>query len=226
MDFDKFFQQYEELVKQVELAFEKIKAEYDTCVKCKVGCSDCCHALFDLTLIEALYIKSKFDTAFEDQAREILLEKANRADRDIHKIKRKAHKEHAEGRSEQEILEEMSEKRVRCPLLNEQEQCDMYDHRPITCRIYGIPTQIGDKAHCCRLSGFEPGKSYPTVKIDQIHQRLYQISFSLAQEIRSRYPQLAELLVPVSMALLTDYTEEYLGVRTDPPAEASGVAES
>jgi hypothetical protein len=43
---------------------------------------------------------------------------------------------------------------------------------------------------------------------------LYDISSELAQEIQSRYPKLAELLVPISMALLTDYTEEYLGVKS------------
>lgn len=219
MNFTKFFQQYEELVRQVEQAFEKVKNEHKECVKCKVGCADCCNALFDLTLIEALYIKEKFDTAYDGEKKEALLERANVADRLIHKLKRKAYKEYEGGRTEKAILEEMSEKRVRCPLLNDEEQCDLYAFRPITCRLYGIPTQIGDEAHCCLLSGFKPGQPYPTVKVDQIHKRLYQISADLAREIRSRYPQLAEMLVPLSMALLTDYTEEYLGIRSDSSSE-------
>jgi hypothetical protein len=64
------------------------------------------------------------------------------------------------------------------------------------------------------LSGFKEGESYPTVKLNAIHQRLYDISSELAQEIQSRYPKLAEMLVPLSMALLTDYTEEYLGMKS------------
>ena len=220
MDFSKFFQQYEDLVGQVELAFDKVKHEYNDCVKCKVGCADCCHALFDLTLIEALYIRSKFDDSFEEAAQQIILARANAADREIYKLKRKAFKEHQGGKSDDEILEELAQKRVRCPLLNTGDQCDMYTARPITCRLYGIPTQIGEKAHCCHLSGFQPQQPYPTVKLDQIQQRLFQISFNLAHEIRSRYPSLGDMLVPLSMALLTDYSEAYLGVNTDQPSES------
>ena len=108
-----------------------------------------------------------------------------------------------------------SSERVRCPLLNDDNQCDLYDVRPITCRLYGIPTEIGGKAHTCGLSAFEEGKPYPTVKLDEIHKRLYEISFALAHDIKSRFPNLAEMLVPLSMALLTDYSKEYLGVREE-----------
>ena len=66
MNFEPFFKQYEALVEQVESAFENVKSQYPDCVQCKVGCSDCCHALFDLTLIEALYIKHQFDLKFAD----------------------------------------------------------------------------------------------------------------------------------------------------------------
>jgi Fe-S-cluster containining protein len=225
MNFDKFFQQYEDVVQQVENTFEKVKNEYNDCVNCKVGCADCCHALFDLTLIEALYVKAKFDATYQGEEKEALLERANRADRAIHKLKRKAYKEYESGRSEREILEEMSEKRERCPLLNDDQRCDLYAYRPITCRLYGVPSQVGEKAHCCPLSGFEPGRSYPSVKIDQIQKRLYQISAELAREIRSRYPELAQMLVPLSMALLTDYTEDYLGVRQEPSPDENQTSE-
>ena len=86
--------------------------------------------------------------------------------------------------------------------------------------MYGVPTVIGDQAHTCGLSGFKEGESYPTAKLDAIHRRLYEISSDLAQEIKSRYPKLAEMLVPLSMALLTDYTKEYLGVQSSDAEEA------
>ncbi len=215
MNFDRYFEQYEALVKQADAVFDKLKAEYGECVKCKLGCSDCCYALFDLTLVEALYIKSKVDKMFEGADLEAILDRANRADRQIFKLKRQAFKDHEAGKPEDEVLKEMAEQRVRCPALGNEDRCDIYDVRPITCRIYGVPTVIGGKAHTCGLSGFEQGESYPTVKLDAIYQRLYEISFALTQEIKSKYPKLSELLVPLSMALLTDYTEEYLGIATE-----------
>lgn len=213
MTFEPYFKHYEMVVSQVESAFEKVKTEYSQCVTCKIGCDDCCHALFDLSLIEAMYIKSKFDERFKGDDRSLLIEKANEADRKIYRLKRAAFKEHESGKPEAEILRDIAHHRVRCPLLNDDRQCEMYDSRPITCRLYGIPTEIGGQGHTCGLSGFEEGTAYPTVKLETIQQRLYDISFALAKDIKSRYPNMAEMLVPLSMALLTDYSMEYLGVR-------------
>ena len=213
MNFDPYFKAYEDLVAQVEAAFNRVKSEHETAVKCKVGCSDCCYAIFDLSLIEAIYINTKFKQAYDDQKRNELLEKANKADREIMKLKRDAHKQLKDGKNESLILHEMAEKRVRCPMLNDDDRCDLYESRPITCRLYGIPLEIGGQSRSCRLSAFESGKAYPTIKMDQIHKQLYNISFALSQGIQSKYSQLAEMLVPLSMALLTDYTEDYLGVK-------------
>ncbi len=215
MDFKPFFEQYEQLVAQVDAAFERVKGDYGQCVHCKLGCADCCHALFDLTLVEALYIKDRFNGMdFGVERRNELIEKANEADRRVCKLKRQAFKEHEAGKPEEAVLEEMALQRVRCPCLGSEDRCVIYDARPITCRVYGVPTVIGGKAHTCGISGFKEGEAYPTIKMDSIYQRLYDISHALAQSLESRYPQLAEMLVPLSMALLTDYNEAYLGVRT------------
>ena len=63
MDFDfrPYFKKYEELVAKSDDAFERVRAAHAECVKCEEKCADCCYALFDLTLIEALYINYKFN---------------------------------------------------------------------------------------------------------------------------------------------------------------------
>ena len=225
MDFEPYFEKYQSLVDQVEAVFKQVQTEYGECVACKVGCSDCCHALFDLTLIEAMFIKHQFDKVIPKEERQKIIERANVADRKVYKLKREASKAHQEGKPENEILEGLAHQRIRCPLLDDEEKCEMYESRPITCRLYGIPTVIGGKAHTCGLSKFEEGKQYPTVKLDNIQRRLYEISFELAQEIKSRYPKLAEVLVPLSMALLTDYNEEYLGTSQDDKQETDNKGE-
>jgi Fe-S-cluster containining protein len=214
MNFEPYFEKYRNLVEQIDAAFDKIESAYTDCVSCKVGCADCCYALFDLSLVEALYIKDKFEARGTDDVRAKIIERANAADRKIYRLKRQAHKDQQSGKQEKEIFDWMSAQRVRCPLLNDQDQCELYESRPITCRLYGVPTVIGEQAHTCGLSGFKEGVSYPTVKLNAIQQRLYDISSELASEIQSRYPKLAEMLVPLSMALLTDYTEEYLGMKS------------
>lgn len=212
MDFKVAFKKYETLVKASDKIFEQMKTDYPDCVKCTEGCSDCCHALFDIGLIEAIYINQKFREKYQGVPLEKFLEKVNKIDRQIYKLKRKANKEQKDGKEEEQILSEMAEVRVRCPLLNDSDRCDLYEFRPITCRVYGIPTAIGGHGHTCGLSGFEKGKNYPTVNMDVFHKALLNISQELVLSIGSKYYGLPEMLVPLSMALLTIYDEEYLGV--------------
>ena len=212
MKYDKYFEKYKMIVESVDKVFEQLKEKYPDCVKCKMECDDCCHALFDIGLIEALYINKKFQEKYSGTELENLLEKANKADREVFKLKKAAYKDFKEGKEEARILEEMAEKRVRCPMLNDSSQCDIYEFRPITCRIYGVPTAIGGKGHTCGLSGFEEGENYPTVNLDVLHEKLHEISQELVIAIKSKYSGLGKLLVPLSMALLNEYDEEYMGV--------------
>ena len=212
IDFTPFFKQYEEVLAMADKVFERVKSEHPECVKCKTKCSDCCNALFDLYLIEALYINDNFNKKFKGSERERLIEKSNIADRTIYKLKRKAYKDLESGKDENEILSKMAEERVRCPLLNDDDMCDLYEYRPITCRLYGIPISIGGASHTCGLSAFAEGKQYPTVNLEKIQNKLYEISVELVREIKSKHIKLADVIVPLSMALLTIYDDEYLGI--------------
>jgi len=200
-------------VGKVESVFQKMKEAFPKEVCCKEGCSDCCHALFDLTLIEAIYINHYFNQTFTGQKKEALLELANKADRQVYKIKKKAYKLCQEGgKDEAAVIEEISQIRIRCPLLGESQLCELYDYRPIACRIYGIPQAVNGKGRTCGFSGFEPGKNYPTFNRDIIHEMLLAISDEFVRAIDSRHKKMGDLLVPLSMALITDYDETYLGL--------------
>jgi Fe-S-cluster containining protein len=221
-DFTPYFKRYEALRQLADQTFDKVSREYPQNVKCKSGCADCCHALFDLTLIEALYINHKFNEKYQGPEREALLEKANRLDRRMTKIKRRAGQDLQAGKPEQEILAELASVRVPCPLLNDEDLCELYEFRPITCRFYGIPTAIGGAGRTCGLSGFEPGRSYPTVNLDRVHQQLQQITSELVRDMGSKYIKLSDLLIPLSMAMLTLFDAEYLGVDYKDVAKPQG----
>ncbi len=212
INFTPFFKKYEEVLAMADGAFERVKKEYSESVKCKTGCSACCYALFDLALIEALYINYHFKKAFKGKEKNELIDKSNVADREVHRIKKKASEDLKTGKKEDEILTEIAMAHIRCPLLNEEDKCSFYEYRPITCRLYGIPQSIGGVGHTCGKSGFVEGKQYPTVKLDIIQNKLYEISSEFVKEIKSGYTKLGDMLVPLSMAILTDYSEEYLGI--------------
>ncbi|MCM0755260.1 YkgJ family cysteine cluster protein [Desulfovibrio aminophilus] len=218
LDFTEFFKKYEAIIGEADKVFETVKAQSGDRVRCKEGCSDCCHALFDLTLIEALYVNHHFNASYSGLERSRILERADEADRAVHKFKRDMFKAAQAGTSTADILREAAKSKVRCPLLNDDDLCVLYDRRPVTCRIYGVPTAIGGEAHTCGRSGFEPGGKYPTVFLDKLQDRLYLLSHEMATAIGSRYRELGTVLVPLSMALLNSYDEEYLGL-TAPSAE-------
>jgi Fe-S-cluster containining protein len=219
VDLTSYFGKYEALVAQADGVFDRVKNAHADCVKCEEKCADCCFALFDLTLIEALYIHHKFNEKYQGSEKAEILEKSNRADRRIYKIKREAYKDLQAGKNEGEILAAMALERVRCPLLNEKELCDLYEYRPITCRFYGVPTAIGGAGHTCGKSGFKQGEKYPTVNLDAVHSRLQQISAELLRDIQSKNIKLADLLVPLSSAVILDFDDVFLGIAEEPVEE-------
>ena len=155
------------------------------------------------------------------ELREALLERSNRADRKIHMIKKKAFDDKKSGKNDVEILMNLAGERVRCALLNDDDMCDLYKYRPITCRLYGIPTSVEGISHTCGLSEFAAGQKYPTGNLDIIQKKLFEISAEFVGQIKTKYIKMAEMLIPVSMAILTDYDEDYLGIKNQDESETS-----
>ena len=83
---DELFSKYEGLVKQIDGVFEEVRKKYPACVKCKLECADCCHALFDLSLIEAMYINRKFIEKVLEQRKAQIIEDANTVDRKLYQL--------------------------------------------------------------------------------------------------------------------------------------------
>jgi Fe-S-cluster containining protein len=213
LNFTETFKKYETLVAEVEKGLEQIKTAFPEEVHCNRQCCDCCFAVFDLSLIEAVFINYRFYRQVEQKDQEEILERANTADRQGYRLKRKLHKLMArEGQGEEAVLGLLAQERIQCPLLNESRLCDLYEFRPITCRVYGVPTAFRGKGHTCGLSGFQEGKAYPTINLDSINRRLLDLSNEMLQEIGLNNSPLEQRLVPLSTALLTDYDEEYFGL--------------
>lgn len=213
LDLKEHFVKYEALVHMVDGVFERVKKEYPKEVFCRKKCSDCCYAIFDLTLIEALYLNDKFLKKFSGIEKNSLIEIADKTDRVLVKMKRNAYREVKNGAEQLEIVAKMSQERIRCPLLGKDDLCVMYEHRPITCRVYGIPTSTAGSSHICGRTNFKQGEPYPTLNMDKIYSQLQLLSVQLIKDINSEQIKMHEMLIPVSMAMITQFNEEYLGVK-------------
>lgn len=211
-DLTSIFTSYEHIAKEADALFSHINSLHPHCAKCKPGCSDCCHALFDLSLVEAMYINQAFKKAFpHGLKRSKILENASEIDRKLTRAKREMFEAEKNGESIGQIMNRASTLRAPCPLLDENDQCLLYEARPITCRLYGAPLAIGDESHVCGFSGYVQGQNYPAVQLSKIQKRLEDLSRQIARESGSRF-DLHEVYVPLSMALLTKYDAAYLGI--------------
>ncbi|GFK94023.1 hypothetical protein NNJEOMEG_01861 [Fundidesulfovibrio magnetotacticus] len=212
-DFSDIFERYEALCAEVDAVFQKVKAACPEQVRCEVSCSDCCHAPFDVTLVEALYLNKRFNELFpKGDERYRITVAANRSDREHYRLKHKAWKAHGAGVPDERIVESFAAERIRCALLSQDERCEFYDVRPVTCRLYGAPLNVGGKLRVCGKSGFQPGGKYPAVNIARIQERLFELSREIVERVGGRFDYLQDMLVPVSMAVLTDYNDEFFGL--------------
>ena len=215
------FTAYEALVAEADAVFARVGEMHPDCVTCKPGCSDCCHAMFDLSLVEAMYLNARFIEKYDfGPERSRILENAGSVDRKLTRMKRDYFRELRDAKASEEatahIMEEAARARMRCPLLDAEDKCALYEHRPITCRLYGVPTAIGGKAHVCGKTNFAAGVSYPTVHLEKIQERLDRSQHGDSGPGQSRFKELHTVFVPVSMALLTNYDEAYLGIGPAP----------
>jgi Fe-S-cluster containining protein len=171
-----------ELRARCDAAFKKVAQEHPQAVACTTGCDDCCHALFDLAPVESLALAVAFQKLPRQERREAL-RRAEKAARIYDEAARQVLNAPAEER-----LKLLSQARVPCPLLNKG-RCILYEERPATCRLYGIPVAIQGRARTCHRARFQEGQTYPTVDLQQVNQQLDQLSavaVSLVPTLTSR----------------------------------------
>ncbi len=199
MKIEDLFQTYEFLVDKADGAFREIQGSHGSCVRCQPHCADCCHAVFGLFLIEAGYLKRQFDGISPGQKKAVLL-RVHESERGLRRLESKM-RAHAEDPTMQAYI--LATERVRCPLLKQDNQCILYDYRPITCRVYGIPTRIHGKARVCARAGFEKGGSYPTFDLDSVYRDLFALSKDLLDGAANDHPEKGSLLISVPKAITT-----------------------
>ncbi len=199
MSLAQLFRSYELLAERAGTAFDRMQASHAERVRCARGCADCCHAVFGLFLIEAAYLKEHFGKLPVPIQREALL-RCREMDRCLTRLEVKL-KLHEDDPGMQDVM--LARERIACPLLDEQRDCVLYPHRPVTCRAYGIPTRVRGKGRVCGQSGFEGGQTYPVFDLDGAHRELHVLSKELLSLWPGSDPERASLLVSVSKALST-----------------------
>ncbi len=200
---DRLFEKYAALVLRADTAFGNVLRDHAGQVRCKAGCSDCCHAVFGLFPIEAAFLKERF-ARLPRKERRAALQRAVKSDRDLLKLQERM--KAIPGASQTDV-QSLATERLRCPLLNEDQACILYPQRPITCRVYGIPTLIQGQVRSCGKSGFEKGGSYPAFNLDAAYAELHRLSRDLLVQMGVRDLNKASLLYAVSRIITGPFRE-------------------
>ncbi len=164
----------ERLRAQADASFARVAREHPRAVACRPGCDDCCHALFDLAPVESLALAAAFGR-LPRRLRRRVERRCRQAARDYDQVVAQALALGGEER-----LQLLARARVACPLLLEG-RCVLYEQRPITCRLYGIPVAVAGQGRTCGRARFQTGQSYPTADLDQVQARLELLSRALVR---------------------------------------------
>jgi len=150
-------ERYGELLREVDKWFSVCRERYRDHIACGEGCSSCCRGLFDITLLDALYLRSGFDSLPDDvqcslrqKATERLASLTTCNPAFVHPwILNHIPEEEWEA-----LMPEDDE--TPCLFLAEEGSCLLYEQRPMTCRLNGIPLfDVSGEAimeECCTLN--------------------------------------------------------------------------
>jgi Fe-S-cluster containining protein len=131
---------YAELLSSVDQWFNSCVSYARSEIVCKSGCSECCRALFDITLLDAFYLKSGFNR-LDPKIKAAVLVKARERLVSLQRLWpdfEAPYMLNYRPEKEWEILMPDDDE-TPCPLLGEDGTCLVFDFRPMTCRLHGLP---------------------------------------------------------------------------------------
>ena len=131
---------YGALLLEVDNWFQRCLEQHPDLIACRNGCSECCRGLFDITLLDALYLRRGFDALPEPLKTGLVQASFRRLEQLTNE--NPAFEEpwllNSIPESDWDALMP-EEDETPCLLLSKTGGCLVYEHRPMTCRLNGIP---------------------------------------------------------------------------------------
>ena len=128
------------LLEEVDEWFAHVSGLAGVGVSCSRGCSACCRGLFDITLLDACYLKKGFEK-LDAFARKAALERAGERLHSLQSVWPEFTRPFILNVRPEDEWEGLmpEEDETPCVLLGPDGNCLVYDYRPMTCRLNGLP---------------------------------------------------------------------------------------
>ncbi len=179
VDLGNYFSEYKALVMKVDQDMETYFKDKGQPERCGAELSNCCYEYFELGFFESIYLNNRVNIRLSSHERKELI---NRAVSVSYAIKRLKSKQNG-------IIGDPFKKcGLICPL-NKNEQCLLFDYRPIRCRLYAIPKKAVDRSF--------------------VDSTLSSISKSVFLALSGQLPLEEELRFPISDVLSGRFVADY-----------------
>ncbi len=207
---DGLLERYRRLLERVDLWFERSQALAGNQVRCGAGCSQCCRGLFDITLLDGYLLQAGFQQ-LPAGSRARVLSQARMRLAQLRQQWPDFDSPYLLNHMPDEQWTEMPEEdETPCPLLGEDGRCLVYQWRPMTCRLHGLPNidrsgeVFSDQWCSLNFNGVDP------LEIEGLRwefRAVFEAEIALFQEFTSRLVgrPLAELDTFIPTALLIDF---------------------
>lgn len=187
---------YRSILEAVDSWYRQVQSTHPAEVPCTKGCRDCCIGLFDVSLADRDLLREGLAQADPETRKDIQTRAAAIVGR-LREIETGLG-DTLDGRSPEEIddlCDAVGD--VECPVLGREGECRLYPHRPLTCRMSGVPVvDLSGKTvypEGCAKCTLKP-KDAPRLDCDRISKRERKI-------LKARYPGESGVTLFIAQAL-------------------------
>ena len=187
---------YRSLLADVDSWYRSVQSSHPYQVPCTRGCRECCIGLFDVSLADRDLLRDGLSQADPAIRKDIQARAAALVAR-LREIE-PGLGDTLDGMSPEEV-DDLCDAAgdVECPVLGREGECRLYEHRPLTCRMSGVPVvDLSGKTvypEGCAKCTLKP-KDTPRLDCDRISKRERKI-------LKARYPGEGGITLFIAQAL-------------------------
>jgi Fe-S-cluster containining protein len=135
----KILVEYRQLLSRIDDWFAGCIVRSGEQIACRQGCSACCRGLFEISLLDAALLQSGFAELPESVKEQVLTGARSRV-ADLQQRWPEFQPPYILNRLPDDEWQNMPEDDLTpCPLLGADGSCLVYESRPLTCRLHGLP---------------------------------------------------------------------------------------
>jgi Fe-S-cluster containining protein len=205
-------ERYRNLLKDVSDWFATVQARHPRQMGCGNGCILCCCGLFDISVADALHVTSGLE-ALPAATRAQVIASAGEIQDKILKEAPELKPPFLLKASDEAVIDRIAARipGVRCPCLGAADECLIYSHRPLACRLEGVPMvdlQDGLFGDWCELN-FPDGVSLAAEEdLQRDYYKLQDIerttTADISESLLGRQREYFTILIP---SLIVGYQE-------------------